>query len=47
MVVGPSVDQRARIGDWEGDAVDGKGRKSALLTMVERLCNPHGLESQL
>ncbi len=30
------VDRRARIGDWEGDTVMGKGRKSALLTMVER-----------
>ena len=30
------VDRRQRIGDWEGDTVMGKGRKSALLTMVER-----------
>ncbi len=30
------VDRRTRIGDWEGDTVMGKGRKSALLTMVER-----------
>ncbi|MEX2963367.1 IS30 family transposase [Microbulbifer sp. TYP-18] len=30
------VDSRCRIGDWEGDTVMGKGRKSALLTMVER-----------
>ena len=30
------VDQRTRIGDWEGDTVIGKNRKSALLTMVER-----------
>lgn len=30
------VDERCRIGDWEGDTVMGKGRKSALLTMVER-----------
>ncbi len=30
------VDRRARIGDREGDAVMGKGRKSALLTFVER-----------
>lgn len=30
------VDQRTRIGDWEGDTIMGKGRKSALLTMVER-----------
>ena len=30
------VERRSRIGDWEGDTVMGKGRKSALLTMVER-----------
>lgn len=30
------VDRGHRIGDWEGDTVIGKGRKSALLTMVER-----------
>lgn len=30
------VDRGSRIGDWEGDTVIGKGRKSALLTMVER-----------
>lgn len=30
------VDSRSRIGDWEGDTIMGKGRKSALLTMVER-----------
>ncbi|MCW8889451.1 MAG: IS30 family transposase, partial [Sedimenticola sp.] len=30
------VDRRSRIGDWEGDTVIGKGRQSALLTMVER-----------
>lgn len=30
------VDRQNRVGDWEGDAVMGKGRKSALLTMVER-----------
>ena len=30
------VDRRSRIGDWEGDTIVGKGRKSALLTMVER-----------
>merc|ERR1712000_242334 len=30
------VDCRTRIGDWEGDTVMGKGRKGALLTMVER-----------
>ncbi|MBU3071771.1 IS30 family transposase [Aestuariicella sp. G3-2] len=32
----PIVERRSRIGDWEGDTVMGKGRKSALLTMVER-----------
>jgi len=30
------VETRTRIGDWEGDTVIGKGRKSALLTLVER-----------
>ncbi|MES2664204.1 MAG: IS30 family transposase [Pseudomonadota bacterium] len=30
------VDERVRIGDWEADTVIGKGRKSALLTLVER-----------
>ena len=30
------VDRRGRIGDWEGDTIMGKGRRSALLTMVER-----------
>ena len=30
------VDQRSRIGDWEGDTVIGKNRRGALLTLVER-----------
>lgn len=30
------VDRKSRVGDWEGDTVMGKGRKSALLTLVER-----------
>ena len=30
------VDRGNRIGDWEGDTVIGNGRRSALLTMVER-----------
>ena len=30
------VDERSRIGDWEGDIVMGKGCQSALLTLVER-----------
>jgi len=31
------VDQKARIGDWEADTIVGKGQKSALLTLVERV----------
>lgn len=30
------IERRNRIGDWEGDTVIGKGRKGALLTLVER-----------
>jgi IS30 family transposase len=30
------VERRSRVGDWEGDTIVGKGRKSALLTLVER-----------
>lgn len=30
------VDQKCRLGDWEGDTIIGKGRKGALLTMVDR-----------
>lgn len=30
------VEQRCRIGDWEGDTIVGGGRKGALLTLVER-----------
>lgn len=30
------INRRRRYGDWEGDTVVGKGRRSALVTMVER-----------
>ena len=32
----PIVEQRSRIGDWEGDTVIGKGHRGALVTLVER-----------
>ena len=30
------INRRCRYGDWEGDTIVGKGRRSALVTMVER-----------
>lgn len=30
------AETRSRIGDWEGDTIIGKGRQSAMLTIVER-----------
>ena len=30
------VDRRSRIGDWEGDLVEGKDRRAYLLTLVDR-----------
>jgi IS30 family transposase len=30
------VERKDRIGDWEGDTIVGKGRRNALLTLVER-----------
>lgn len=30
------INRRCRYGDWEGDTIVGKGRRSAVLTMVER-----------
>jgi len=30
------IDSRRRFGDWEGDTVVGKGRRSAVMTIVER-----------
>ena len=32
----PAVDNKSRIGDWEGDTVIGKNHKGALVTLVER-----------
>jgi IS30 family transposase len=32
----PIVEQRSRMGDWEGDTVIGKGHRGALVTLVER-----------
>ena len=31
-----AVNSRKRIGDWEGDTVEGKGRRGRLLTLVDR-----------
>ena len=30
------VEERSRVGDWEGDCVIGKNHKGALVTLVER-----------
>lgn len=30
------INRRRRYGDWEGDTIVGKGRRSSLLTLVER-----------
>ena len=30
------VEQRKRLGDWEGDTIIGKGRRQAIVTLVER-----------
>lgn len=32
------INRRRRHGDWEGDTLVGKGRRSALVTLVERKC---------
>jgi IS30 family transposase len=32
------VDERQRIGDWEGDTIIGKDKKPAILTHIERKC---------
>jgi len=31
------VEEKERIGDWEGDTIPGKGRKSCLVTLVDRV----------
>jgi len=31
------VDQRKRIGDWEADTIIGKGRRQAIVTVLERM----------
>ena len=30
------INRRRRYGDWEGDTIVGKGRRNALVTLVER-----------
>ena len=32
------VDDKSRIGDWEGDTVIGQGHRGAIVTLVERKC---------
>lgn len=32
----PIVDERSRLGDWEADTIIGRGRKGAILSLVER-----------
>jgi transposase, IS30 family len=33
----PEVEQRSRIGDWEGDTIIGKSHQGAAVTLVERV----------